>query len=197
MNPVLQGYYKYVNKINYCVTYFVLYILFIYSLASYVIIFKFVKRSYSKVLLNFTKFKASSFFFESFTRIMRDFFNAFFQAYFICDYKKQITSLMASQVVYIFFCIYFRKNYINPFIFIFSTLYYVLFFLFNVILVVEYHHPKLFKNIDFNKIMEIYMLVMIALTFVISIVTILSSLIKLIKQIIKRFKSIERQNNIH
>lgn len=153
LNQLMLGYYDYVDKGNFCVACLVIFVLLVYSLGVYLVIFGLFKKSYTKNLLNFTKFKASSFFFESFTRIMRDFLNAFFQAYFIFDYKKQITSLMASQIVYIFLCIYFRKNFINSFLFIFSTLYYILFFLFNVILVVQYLHPNFFDFLIYDKFM--------------------------------------------
>lgn len=124
MGQSMLGYYNYMNKLNFCVTCTVLFVILFYSLALYLVVFSHTKKSYSKILLNFTKYKASSFFFESFTRIFRDLLNAFFQAYFLFDYKKLIISLTTSQILYIVFCIYFRKNYENILLFIFSTLYY-------------------------------------------------------------------------
>lgn len=136
MHPLMMGNFSYRNKLNFCLTFLIMFILLMYSLVFYLIIFSFAKRSYSKMLLNFTKFKSSSFFLESFTRIMRDFVNGFLHAFFIFNYKRQIVGIMVSQIIYIIFCIYFRRNYINVFVFMFSTLYYILFFVFNIILVV-------------------------------------------------------------
>lgn len=150
MNSLLLGYFNYMNKLNFCVACIIKFILLIYSLAFYLVIFSFVRKSYAKVLLNITKFKASSFFIQGFTRIMRNFINSFFHAYFIFDYRKQIIGLMASQTLYIILSIYFRKSYSNVFIFLFSTLYYVLFLVFNAVLVAWHLHPHYFEYIGFD-----------------------------------------------
>lgn len=136
MNPLMLGYYAYKNKLNFCVACVVLFAIVLYSFAFYLVIFSLAKKSYSQILLNFTKFKASSFFLESFTRITRDLLNAFFQSYFIFDYRKLIICLMSIQILHVLFAICFRKNYVNHFIFIFWILYYIFFFLFNVTLVI-------------------------------------------------------------
>jgi hypothetical protein len=62
MNQLMLGYYGYMNKLNFFVTTVNLFVLLLYSLTFYAIIFSFVKKSYAKVLLNTTKYRASSFF---------------------------------------------------------------------------------------------------------------------------------------
>lgn len=136
MSPQMLGYFNFLNKLNFFFACLVLFVVLMCSLPLYLLIFSSAKKSHSKRLLNFTKLTPSSFFLECSTRMLRDFASAFLEAYFLFDYRKQITSLMASQVVYIVLCIYFRRNYVNVFVFVFSTLYYVEFFLFNLVLMV-------------------------------------------------------------
>jgi hypothetical protein len=174
MSPPMLGYFGYANKLNFCAASISMFVVLLYSLAFYLLAYRLAGKSYAKMLLSCTKFKPSSFFFESFTRLMRNFINAFFHGYFMFEYRRQIVGLMSAQALFILVSVYFRTRYINAFVFASSLLYYVLFFVFNVVLVMAHLHQELFMQFDYDLFTEIFIYVLIGSAVAINLVIVVS-----------------------
>lgn len=138
LQPSMTNFFKFSNKVNLCAAVISLFLLILYSLLFYVIVSKYEKKKYAKNLLITSKYTTKSFILESFCRVTRNLIRGFFHGFFISNYKLQIIGLMWSNLLYLIMALTLRKVYETFLIFILQTLYYSIFFIFDLVLTVIY-----------------------------------------------------------
>lgn len=93
------------DKINLLFTFATLWMLLSYCLCFYPLVYHFVRDHGARILLNRSSFMASSFFFECFSIVFRNFTRSFIHSYFIENYSIQISLLTVIDAFFLLFVI--------------------------------------------------------------------------------------------
>lgn len=102
---LLPSSFSFSDKLNLMVAVFCLFFLLAYCCCFYFYVFTFERQRHSEILLSKTKYRLRSFMFETIFIVSRNFIRGIIHAFFIRDYKLQISLLSASDLIFLVFAI--------------------------------------------------------------------------------------------
>lgn len=108
--PEIIGWFRFNNKINFCITMLILLLLVWYSLLFYVMVYSFERKKMASILLNQSDHFIEAYIKESVCRVLRNLIRGFFHGFLMQNYRTQIICLAWSNAIYLIFVYFFSSQ---------------------------------------------------------------------------------------
>jgi hypothetical protein len=124
------------DKLNLVVMFFILFAVVFYVLCFYGLVYARESRKSSENLIVYSKNRMKSYFFEPVLFLVRSVVKSFVHGYLINSYATQIVILFLTDVVFLVICLTLYRNFRNKFVSTLTTLYFLVFMLFDLYFVI-------------------------------------------------------------
>lgn len=152
------------NKVNLVIAVMVGFVVMIFSIGSYLLIYRYCRQKVSEILLSFSDFAIGSFILEMIIMLMRNSIRGFIHSYFIANYPVQILSLIAFDFALLLLFPIFKQHCHNCLTFLTYFLYAFVFLIFDIALYLKHLNVMPISNSD--ELISILILIIIGLTII-------------------------------
>lgn len=104
-----------------------------------------------------------SYFLESFCYLLRSFVRGSIQGIAIQSYLYQLIALIVSDVFFVLMVLLFSKKFVHKSVIFLLLIFHIGFLLLDIVLLCYFRNPDLFKNIDYNLFIFVFISILIVL----------------------------------
>lgn len=133
----VSGSYHFGNKVNLILTVFTLFIVFLYSTAFYILLYRYLKKK-SESLLAFTNFSLRSFILEMVLITWRNLLKGFIHSFLIEFHKEQLISLICVDNFLLIVILFNRNSFLQRTMFLICICYSAMFIIFDSTLLARF-----------------------------------------------------------